>query len=233
MNGTLLQEPADPVSMTPCFDTRLFIPAPDVCERHELTVHAPADLTFEVAEQFDMMSLPTVRAIFRMRERLMGSARVALPRRQAFFANAGAMGWGLLAHRPGREHVMGAAAQPWLPNVEFEAVAPERFEGYCAPDRVKIAWSVETEPLGPAHTRLATETRVVATDEAARRKFLHYWHRARIGIVVIRLLLLPAIRREAEWRWRESLRPLDMDDRPFTARGSKTGRGRLVPPPPP
>lgn len=232
MNGTLLEEPDKPVLDTACFDTRLFIAAPDVCERHELVVHAPADLVFEVAEQFDMMSLPAVRAIFRMRERLMGAARTALPRRQAFLANAGAMGWRLLVHRPGREHVMGAAAQPWLANVEFEPVPPERFESYCQPDRVKIVWSVETEPIGPALTRLGTETRVVATDETARRKFLHYWRKTRIGIVMIRLLLLPAIRREAEWRWRESLRPLDLD-RPFSGRGRRTARGRLVPPPPP
>ena len=68
------------------------------------------------------------------------------------------------------------------------------------PDRVKIAWTLEVEPLGPDSARLSTETRAVATDADARRKFLRYWRWARFGIVAIRLLMLPAIRRQAEAR---------------------------------
>jgi hypothetical protein len=44
----------------------------------------------------------------------------------------------------------------------------------------------------------------VATDAQARKKFLRYWRRFKIGIVTIWRLLLPAIRREAERRWRLS-----------------------------
>jgi hypothetical protein len=42
----------------------------------------------------------------------------------------------------------------------------------------------------------------VATDAPARARFRRYWRWARFGIVAIRLLLLPAVRREAERRWR-------------------------------
>jgi hypothetical protein len=69
---------------------------------------------------------------------------------------------------------------------------------------VKIAWTLEAEPVGPATTRFAQETRVVATDEQARMKFLRYWRWARFGIVAIRLLMLPAVRRAAERRWAET-----------------------------
>jgi hypothetical protein len=48
---------------------------------------------------------------------------------------------------------------------------------------------------------LAQETRAAATDETARTSFLRYWRWARFGIVSIRRLLLPAIRRAAEARW--------------------------------
>jgi hypothetical protein len=44
----------------------------------------------------------------------------------------------------------------------------------------------------------------VATDAGARLKFRRYWRWARFGIVAIRLLLLPAIRRAAERRWAAS-----------------------------
>ena len=47
---------------------------------------------------------------------------------------------------------------------------------------------------------MATETRAVATDEASRGKFRRYWRFAGPGILLIRKLLLPAVRREAERR---------------------------------
>ena len=49
-------------------------------------------------------------------------------------------------------------------------------------------------------TRFATETRAAATDEASRAKFRRYWRFAGPGILLIRKLLLPAVRREAERR---------------------------------
>jgi hypothetical protein len=97
--------------------------------------------------------------------------------------------------------VAGAVCQPWQPNVTFQAIAPERFADFADPDQVKIAWTLEAEPLAPALTRFATETRVVATDPGARAKFRRYWWAFGAGIVMIRWLLLRAIRREAERRW--------------------------------
>jgi hypothetical protein len=41
----------------------------------------------------------------------------------------------------------------------------------------------------------------VATDEPARTAFRRYWRWARFGIIAIRLLLLPAVRRAAEQQW--------------------------------
>jgi hypothetical protein len=107
----------------------------------------------------------------------------------------------MLSEQPGRFVICGAKCQPWLPDVRFSAVAPGQFADYAEPDVVKIAWTLEAEPLGPGLTRFAQETRAVATDEAARRRFLRYWRWARFGIVAIRLLLLPAVRRAAERRW--------------------------------
>ncbi len=57
-----------------------FIPQADVRECHETIVHAPADLVFDIAEHFDLQSIPLVRAIFWLRGKMMGS-RPAPPRR--------------------------------------------------------------------------------------------------------------------------------------------------------
>lgn len=177
-----------------------FVPDPLVRECHETLVHAPASVVYDVACTLDVMGHPVVQAIIRMRERLMG-AKISAPRpSRGTLAETMALGWRVLAERPGRELVMGAATQPWLADVKFEPVAPESFAACAEPDRVKIVWTLEAEPLSPSLTRFRSETRVVATDETARKKFLRYWRWARFGIIGIRLLMLPAVRREAERR---------------------------------
>ncbi len=178
-----------------------FIARPDICERFEVIVDAPADVVMQVATEFDLQSVPLVRAIFTLRERLMGARSSARRRPQGLMAEMRSLGWGLLAEVPGRLIVGGATCQPWLADVKFTPIAPERFAAYAQPDQVNIVWTLEAEPLGPATTRFAQETRAVATDEAARSKFRRYWRWARFGIVAIRLLLMPAVRRAAQRRW--------------------------------
>ncbi|MGE5756461.1 MAG: hypothetical protein ACM35G_12255 [Planctomycetaceae bacterium] len=185
-----------------------FMPQPDVRERHEGLVGAPADIVFDVALHFDLQSIPLVRLIFWLRSKLMGAAPAGhtSPSPQGFIAEMMSLGWGVLAHRQGREIVMGAAVQPWKADVEFRAIPTEQFAEFAEPEYVKIAWTLEAQPLGHAMSRFASETRVVATDAAARAKFLRYWRWARFGIVAIRWLMLPAVRREAERRFRERTR---------------------------
>ena len=149
-----------------------------------------------------MQSIWSVRTIFRMRERIMGSrpgVRVA----RGILDELGSLGWGCLLERPDELYMGGAVCQPWLADVKFSAIAPQEFTGYAEADQVKIAWTLEAQEVAPGVTRFAQETRVVATDAEAREKFRRYWRWARFGIVAIRLLLLPAVRREAERPWAE------------------------------
>jgi hypothetical protein len=178
-----------------------FIPHPDVRERFETTIRAPASLVMDVAGKFDMQSLPAVKLIFRLRERLTRATRPGPRTPQGILEETRALGWGLLAEQPGRFVVCGATCQPWLANVVFSAVAPDQFLAYAQPDHVKIAWTLEAAEIGPDLTRFGQETRVVATDLQARIRFRRYWRWARVGIIAIRLLMLPAIRKEAERRW--------------------------------
>ena len=77
-----------------------FIPAFDARERFAVTVRAPAQLVDQVARAFDMQSIPLVRAIFRMREWLMGVTPDPRPV-QGFIAEMRGLGWGALVDRPG------------------------------------------------------------------------------------------------------------------------------------
>ena len=178
-----------------------FIPEPDIHERFETTVCAPATVVLDAAARFDMQSLTSVRTIIRLREWFMRSARHAPRPPQGLLEETRKLGWGLLAEEPGRLVACGARCQPWLADVKFVAIPPQDFARYAEPGVVKIAWSLEAIETAPNVTRLAQETRAVATDAVARAKFLRYWRWARFGIVAIRLLMLPAVRREAERRW--------------------------------
>lgn len=178
-----------------------YLSQPDIRERFSIRIAAPADLVFEVATTMDLQSLPLVRAIFRLREFLM-RAKPAPRQPQGMLAELVSLGWGMLEERPGRLVVGGAVCQPWKADVVFRPIAPAAFAAFAQPNQVKLAWTFEAEPLGPALTRFSSETRAGATDEGARRKFRRYWRWARFGIITIRLLLLPAVRREAERRWR-------------------------------
>jgi hypothetical protein len=177
-----------------------YIPSPDVRERFEITIRAPAALVMKVAAEFDMQSPPAVKAIFRLREVLLGSPHAAR-RPQGIVEETRSLGWGQLEEAPSRYLACGARCQPWLADVRFTAIAPGQFADWSEPDHVKIAWTLEAEEVAPDVTRLAQETRAVATDEQARAKFRRYWRWARFGIVGIRLLLLPAVRREAQRRF--------------------------------
>ena len=177
-----------------------FIPHPDVRERHSVLVHAPADLVSHVARHFDMSSLRLVRSAFWLRARLMGS-RARATRQRVDIAGLLRSGWGVLTDEP-RVFAAGAVCRPWQADVVFTPIERERFASYAEPGLVKIAWTFETEALEPTITRLASETRVVATDAASREKFRHYWRWARFGIVGIRRILLPAIKYAAERRWK-------------------------------
>jgi hypothetical protein len=177
-----------------------FIPQYDVVERHRVYVNASASRTFAAACQLDMLRSPLVRAIFKGRELLLGSTPDEVERPHELLALTKALGWGMLAHIPGREIIMGAVTQPWKSDVVFRPVPPADFAAFHEPDYVKIAWTLRADPVGDDASIFRTETRAVATDSAARGKFRAYWSLLSPGIVLIRLTSLGLVRRDAERR---------------------------------
>lgn len=190
-----------------------FIPEYDVVERHRIWVAAPADVTFAAACDQDLFHVPLVRAIFKARELVLGSAADARPRPRGLIAVTREIGWGVLAEVPGREIVMGAVTQPWEANVTFHPLPPDEFAAFREPGFVKIVWTLRADPLRGGSSLFRTETRAFATDATARMRFRRYWALASPGIALIRRLSLGPLRREAERRAR---------DLPATFTGSRT-----------
>jgi hypothetical protein len=177
-----------------------FMPVYEIVERHQVRVAAPAPVTLAAAREQDLFGLPLVRAIFRAREIVLGSAPDDRPRPRGLLAAAQALGWGVLAEVPDREIVVGAVTRPWEANVTFRALPPAEFAAFSQPGFVKIAWTLRADAGGGQASIFRTETRAVATDAEARARFRRYWAFVSPGIELIRRLSLQPLRREAERR---------------------------------
>lgn len=178
------------------------MPDYDVCDHHEIALAAPADATFAGARTMDFDDSRIVRAIFRGRELIMRSHPAPAPPLEDFVEKMKAIGWGVLAERPGREIVMGAVTQPWEPDPVFRPLPPAEFAAFAQPDHVKIAWSLRADPTPDGTSVFLTETRAVATDAGARKKFRRYWALLSPGIILIRIAMLPSLKTAAERAWR-------------------------------
>jgi hypothetical protein len=196
---------AGPGRPSPLLDR--FMPRYEIHERHETRVAAPVATTYAAARELDLRRSRLVRAIFRGRELLLGSDRATDEGPPGLLAQAVRQGWAVLAETPGREIVLGAVTRPWEANVRFRGLPPERFAAFDEPGFVKIAWTLSAEPRGPAGSTARTETRVVATDPAARERFRRYWAVFSPGIRLIRRRALRLVRADAEQRYRAETAP--------------------------
>jgi hypothetical protein len=146
-----------------------------------------------------------IRAIFKGRELVLGGEPDRKIRPTPLLAEMKELGWGVLAELPGREIVMGAITKPWEPNPIFRALPPDEFQAFQEPGYVKIIWTLRANPVRNSRSIFRTETRAVATDVEARRKFRRYWAFLSPGIIAIRRVMLPAVKSEAERRWVEMI----------------------------
>jgi hypothetical protein len=180
-----------------------FLPNYDFHERHEILVHAPAQRVREVFDRISFADIGVMQTLGRIRAVAMGQFRnppaqgasPAIPivemmqnPRSGFFP---------LYDSPG-EFVFGLAGQPW--SNRGVRLQPDQFRDWAPRGNVKIAANFRMEAAGPNLTRVITETRISATDAAARRKMARYWALIYPGSGMIRHSLLRAIRDRAETR---------------------------------
>jgi hypothetical protein len=178
----------------------VFMPKYDIAERHHVGVAAPADVTFGALMDMDLEESLLIRAIFKGREMLLGAETDVKDRPRGLIAVTKTLGWVVLADMPGHEIVMGAVTRPWEPNVVFRGIPAEHFAAFNEPDYVKIVWTLRADAISPYSSIARSETRAIATDASARRKFRWYWSRFSAGIVLIREMSMRLVKREAETR---------------------------------
>jgi len=173
-----------------------FMPEPEVLERHEIHVKAPAEIAYEAARNVDLTQSRLARLIFVTRETIMCAPPEENELPKGLLGQVKALGWRILDEAPGREIVIGAAAKPWLADPEFRGL--DDFAAFAEPGWAKIAWNFSIEPMSETRCVVRTETRVVTTDETSRQLFRRYWAVASPGVAVIRRVGLRLIKRAAE-----------------------------------
>ncbi|MDT0274295.1 hypothetical protein [Blastococcus goldschmidtiae] len=109
----------------------------------------------------------------------------------------------LLASDPPSSVVFGGLLQPWRltggePAPELDAAA---LRAWDAPGWVAVAMDFRLTP-GGGGTRLSSQTRVAATDDASRRRFARYWRVVRPGSSAVRWEVLTAAELRATGRLR-------------------------------
>ena len=178
------------------------MPVYDVVERHAIGVAAPPRLTLAAACEANLDASLVIRAIFRAREIVLGSKPQEAVRPRGLLALTTSIGWRVLKEVPDREVLVGAVTQPWLAAPVFRSIPAGEFEQFAEPGYVKIAWTLQADPVDETHAIFHTETRVCTTDAAARDRFRNYWSYVAPGVALIRLALLRPLKHEAERRFR-------------------------------
>jgi hypothetical protein len=165
------------------------MPAYHFHEVHAVRVHAPPARILDAVRAVTAGEIRWFRTLTWIRSpRLGGGGRESLlnaPQNQPILGVALRSGFVSLGDEPGSEVVFGTALR----------LGPR---GAGSPGYAKTALNFLVEEEGDGWCRLSTETRVLATDDTARRRFAVYWRLIYPGSSLIRRMWLAAVKRRAE-----------------------------------
>lgn len=178
-----------------------YLPTFDVRDYHELAVQGEPERAYAALRSVDFNRSSLVRALFAVRtlpSRLLSRGVKPAPQLASFLETAVALGWVIFEELPGRELVAGAITQPWASVVRFVGLPAPEFVAFAEPGFAKIVWTLGVQPRAAGSCVLSTETRVLTTDAASRRKFRRYWFVFSPGIRLIRHAALNLAKRDLE-----------------------------------
>lgn len=175
------------------------LPTFDVRSAHQIEVNASAEDTYRAARQLDLARSLPIAALFAIRgipHVLSGKARLT---RTLTLDTMFELGFVMLEESP-TEVVVGSIGKFWRPDSGMVPISPEGFATFDEPGYSKGIMSFTVDELGPDRSLFATETRVLCTDDASRRKFSMYWRVIGPFSGLIRHAMLNQVKRSAEGR---------------------------------
>lgn len=173
-----------------------FLPRYDVNEVHSVTTGAAPATVMRAIRELTPREVPLLVALMALR-RAPVLLRGHLPRvRGRLLDGFRAAGFTPL-RQSSDELVFGIVGRFWRPDSGLRHVEASDFRDFAEPGWAKGAINFEVQRIGD-RTVVTTETRVAATDQAARRSFGRYWRVVGPWSALIRVAWLRAIRRRAE-----------------------------------
>ena len=213
-----------------------FVPGCQFREVHEIRIHAPAEAVFRAVKSVTAREIRFFRFLTWLRSPRLTRTRediLAAPPDRPLLDVALRSGFLLLAEDPPRELVFGTLLCGRLPRISRPE--PRDFAEFDRPGFCKAAMNFRLRDEGGGWVRLSTETRVLALDASARRRFAAYWRVISPGSAFIRRMWLDAVKRRAEdarLACEDGLavftRPVDFALRDFESAAAASGGGRSV-----
>jgi hypothetical protein len=178
-----------------------FLPDYDVNEVHSTRVAAPPEAVLAAVRAVTSREIPLLvllmalrRLPAAMRRRRSSPARRAL---DAPLLDQFRRGGFLVLADGSDELVVAVVGRFWTADGGIHRLAPAEFAAFDEPGFAKAVVNFHASAV-PGGSLLTTETRIKATDEAARRSFRRYWRLVMPGSAAIRRAWLRAIRKRAE-----------------------------------
>lgn len=178
-----------------------FMPAFHFRERHTIVVSASPARVYDAVKSVsaDEIALFTLFTSIRRFGRPGPESILNAPRQQPILDVAIRTGFLLLLDQAPSEVVLGAVvvAPPGLRGPRRQFTAAD-FMSLTQPGFGKATMNFRIEDLGNGSTRVDTETRVLATDSVALKRFTPYWRTIFPGSWILRATWLRAIKTRAE-----------------------------------
>jgi hypothetical protein len=175
-----------------------FLPVYDFHEVHRTFTPAPPGAVMQSARRLLPHEVPLLVVLMAIRN-LPALLRGRRPVIRGSMLDAFRRGGFVVLEDASDELVLGAVGRFWRASGGLARIEPERFREFAEPGWAKAAFNFRVDEVG-GRTIVSTETRILCTDEGARRKFRRYWLLIRPGSGAIRVAWLRAICRRAK-RW--------------------------------
>jgi hypothetical protein len=176
-----------------------FLPKYHFNEFHSTRIHAPPESVYAAVRGVTAREIRLFRILTWIRSPHIGKAResiLAPPADDAVLDVALRSGFQLLGDAPPQEVVVGTilGRAPYGGQIP----SPEGFKNFNRPGHAKAVMNFRVTPEANGWVALTTETRVLATNERAKRRFGRYWRVIYPGSALIRVMWLKAIKARAE-----------------------------------
>ena len=175
-----------------------FLPDYDVVEHHAVDVDAPVDEAYRAVKELDLARSPVALALLFVRGLPHLFTGAVKPKLRLQLDDIVESGFVVLAEEPGQELVLGIVGKFWQLSSGVHRIRPEEFVGFDTPGFAKAAWNFVVSARPGGGSRVETETRIVSTNDDARRQFSRYWWLIGRFSALIRRIVLGQIKREAE-----------------------------------